>query len=135
MKKIKIIPIIQLSSQKRLSFIPIFSKLFSKFFSIALMGISLSGCFEKQVACQINGVTINEQLIGKERAFIIEKLGQPVNSDLGVKNFEEYTFMVNNKEFAVILYYNPKSKKYSVSQQKCIKTNPKLEIANHVIWH
>ncbi|WP_227428810.1 hypothetical protein [Psychrobacter sp. I-STPA6b] len=97
--------------------------------------MNLSGCFNKQVQCQINGLPINEQLIGKERAFIIEKLGQPVNSDLGVKNFEEYTFMVNNKEFAVVLHYYPKSDNHYVSQQKCIKASPLLELFNHVLWH
>ena len=123
--------ITQLSLQKRLNLLAILTKLFF----MGLMGLSLAGCFEKQVACQINGVSINEQLIGKQRAFILKKLGQPVHSDLGIKGFDEYTFMVNNKSYAVILHYTQKSATYSVSQQKCIKTNPKLEIANHILWH
>ena len=102
---------------------------------MVLMGLSLAGCFEKQVACQMNGVPINESLIGQQRQFILKKLGQPVHSDLGIKGFDEYTFMVNNKSYAVILHYTQKSATYSVSQQKCIKTNPKLEIAKHILWH
>ncbi|WP_230655690.1 hypothetical protein [Psychrobacter sp. I-STPA10] len=124
---IKLVSITQLSLQKRLNFIAILC--------IAFIAISLSGCFEKQVSCQINGVPINEQLIGKPRAFILKKLGQPVHSDLGIKHFEEYTFMANHKSYAVILHYTQKSATYYISGQKCIKTNPKIEIANHILWH
>lgn len=89
----------------------------------------------KKINCQINGVAINQDLIGVNRVMIIAKFGQPEYSALDIKGFEEYSFAQNNKAFAVILRYEYKDDVFYVSNYQCLKAKAKLELFNRVIWH
>ena len=95
---------------------------------------ALTAC-QKRTSCEINGIVIDESIIGSTRSNILLKFGQPEFSDLGVKGFESFTFAGNNKKYAVILRYKIEDNTYYVSSQKCITVKPRFELFNYVIWH
>lgn len=95
---------------------------------------ALTAC-QKESNCEINGIVIDESIIGTNRSDILLKFGQPESSALEVKGFEEFTFAGNNKKHAVILRYKIEDNTYYVSSQKCITVKPRFELFNYVIWH
>ncbi|TSB21671.1 hypothetical protein FOR85_12285 [Psychrobacter sp. YGAH215] len=94
----------------------------------------LAACQQKP-NCKLKGVVINEDIVGTTRNDILHKLGQPTNSDIEIKGFDEFAFTERNKEYAIVLRYEMKDSVYYVSSQKCIKVNPSLELFGYVIWH
>ena len=95
----------------------------------------LSGCFDKDVSCNISGLNINDDVIGLQRENIIAKLGIPTKSDLSIKNFDEYVYIFDSKAHGLVIKYRKDKGNYYVSSYRCIKVNPRIEISNHVIWH
>lgn len=95
----------------------------------------LSGCFDKDVQCSINNLEINSDLLDLPREDIIVKLGFPTKSDLAIKNFDEYSYIYDNKAYGLVIRYRKDNGNYYVLSHKCIKVNPRVEISNLVIWH
>lgn len=107
---------------------------FIKISALIVFIVLIAGC-NKEVACQMNGLAIDDNLIGVDRNYILTKLGQPEYSAIAIKGFDEFTFSVANKSYAIILRYELKNSDYYASSQKCLKTRARLEISNRVIWH
>lgn len=101
---------------------------------ITLFIVTLTAC-QKEVSCQINGVAIDKSIIGVDRDTVLSKIGQPKNSAIATKGFDEFTFSAERKRYAVVLRYQLKNDKYYVLDQKCIKAKGRLELSNSVIWH
>lgn len=95
----------------------------------------LSGCFDKEIQCSVNGLEIKSDFLGLQREVIVAKLGHPTNSDLGTKLFDEYIYDFDSKAYGLVVRYTSKGGKYYVSSYKCIRLEPKIEVFNHVIWH
>lgn len=107
-----------------------------KLFLLLPLLLALIGCFEKEIRCDINGLTIDNSIVGLTREQVIAKLGQPRMSDLNIKGFDDYRYSMDNKTFAVILHYEKRENQYYVSvNPKCTKADATLEISNHVVWH
>ncbi|WP_019674079.1 hypothetical protein [Psychrobacter lutiphocae] len=95
----------------------------------------LTGCLDKEVICEFNGINLNSGLIGLDRKDVITILGEPNHSDLAVKSFEDYSYKFGNKSYGLIVRYVTENHNYYVTEVKCIKSNPKFEVFNRVIWH
>lgn len=91
-----------------------------------------SGYVDQQTQCHINGLSINEQL---SRNQLINLMGQPTQSAINIKGFDEYSYTFNQKTFAVVIHYKLQQNTSYISSVKCIKTKPKLAISKYVIWH
>ncbi|SUD91444.1 hypothetical protein [Psychrobacter phenylpyruvicus] len=103
---------------------------------VIISSISLiTGCFNKKINCEFNGLNLNSNLIGLDRSKVIKTLGEPSHSDLSIKLFEDYSYKFANKRYSVIVKYENRGDYYYVSNVQCLKSNPKFEIFNHVIWH
>ena len=103
--------------------------------AVVISSLFLTGCFDKEVTCEINDINLNSRLIDLDRNEVIKILGEPSHSDLGIKLFDEYSYNFANKHYSVIVKYDSKNRNYYVTHMKCIKSKPKFEIFNHVIWH
>lgn len=100
-----------------------------------LITSGLVGFFNRQIVCNINGLVINKEIVGTPREVILDKLGAPRNSDLGIKSFDDYSYSLDGKNFAVLIRYKESAGKYQVSSSQCLKSQPKLILFNRVIWH
>lgn len=106
-------------------------------FLLVCMGAWLfySGYFNQQTQCHINGLSINEQLIGMSRNQLIKLMGQPTQSAINIKGFDEYSYTFNQKTFAVVIHYKLQQNTSFISSVKCIKAKLKLATSKYVIWH
>lgn len=100
--------------------------------AVVISSLFLTGCFDKEVTCEIN---LNSRLIDLDRNEVIKILGEPSHSDLRIKLFDEYSYNFADKHYSVIVKYDSKNHNYYVTHMKCIKSKPRFEILNHVIWH
>lgn len=103
--------------------------------AILLITSGLVGCFDRQIVCNINGLVINKEIVGTPREVILDKLGTPRHSDLGIKYFDDYSYNLDGKNFAVLIKYEESAGKYQISSSRCLKSQPKIILFNHVIWH
>lgn len=103
--------------------------------AILLITSGLVGCFERKIVCSMNGLAIDEEIVGTPREVILDKLGTPRHSDLGIKYFDDYSYSLDGKNFAVLIKYKESAGKYQVSSSQCLKSQPKLILFNRVIWH
>ena len=107
----------------------------TKVFGLTILSVAMLTACHKEVDCQINGLAIDKSLIGVDRDTILSKIGEPEKSAIAIKGFDELTFSVGKKHYAVVLRYKLKNDKYYVFDQKCVKVNVRLELSNYVIWH
>lgn len=104
------------------------------FFTISII-VTLSGCFDRDIQCNINNLEINSDLLDLPREDIIAKLGFATKSDLGIKNFDEYAYLFDGKAYSMVIRYRKNNESYYVSSYRCIKLKPRIEVSNRVIWH
>lgn len=103
--------------------------------AVVISSLFFTGCFNKEVTCETNDIDLNSRLIGLDRNEVIKILGEPSHSDSGIKLFDEYSYSFAHKHYSVIVQYDSKNHNYYVTHMKCIKSKPRFEILNHIIWH
>ena len=106
-----------------------------KITAIIFLGLILVGCFNKETSCTVNGLVIDASIKGMDRDKIIETIGTSNLSALEVKGFEDYIYEFNGKKYGISLHYELINNRYLVSNYKCIKVEPKIELFDHVLWH
>ncbi|OBX85159.1 hypothetical protein [Moraxella nonliquefaciens] len=101
-------------------------------FTIVLLGwISTVYYYEKMQdyhfknSVEINGVMIDESILGTSRTDVIKKLGEPKLSALAIKGFDDYQYVINNDDYGLVIHYEKLNEDYFVSGVKFIKDNLK----------
>lgn len=105
------------------------------FLSLSTLAIIVIINLNKEVSCEINGLKIDKSLIGMERNKVFTYLGNPKNSAIEIKGFDEFVFKIDKKEFTIVVHYKNSGENYYVSSHKCIRSHPSLEIHNYILWH
>lgn len=77
--------------------------------------------------------TINlDSIYNSKRDDVIKNLGEPNQSAFEIKGFDEYHYYFNDRKYALIIVYDINEKVYHI---KCMPSNRKIEIFNHILWH
>lgn len=101
-------------------------------FSIVLLGWISTVCYYQKMQgsdlknrIEINGVVLDESILGASRDDIIKKLGEPKLSALMIKGFEDYQYVINDDDYGLVLHYRKVNENYFVSGVKFIKADLK----------